>query len=102
MLTLSFFLYPFPPALGKHILLAISWGVDLCVRACVCTQSLINPLPWFFEVGSGWDLWREEGYKRVKQETLVPGFSLPHSGDPQRPLSPDPSAPKPIVLPSGL
>lgn len=69
---------------------AISWGINLCVLACVCRLLLIPFLSWspVSEFSGVWDLQREEGYKRARQETLVPGFRA--SRIPEIPRGPSP------------
>lgn len=86
-------------------LLTISCGIALCVYACVCRLPLIPFLSWspVSEVSGVWDLWREEGYKRARQETPVPGFRA--SCIPEVPRGPSPwtlQLQKPIVLLPGL
>lgn len=83
MLQLNFLLTLVSPALGQtyfvrrvHDLPALSRRVNLCVSACVWRLLLIPFLSCspVSEAGGVWDFQREEGYKRARQETPVPGF----------------------------
>ena len=61
--------------------------------------SLIPFLSWspVSEVGGVWHLWREEGYKRARQETPVAGFRAAAFRDPAEAPLPGPfSSRKPL------
>lgn len=80
-------------------------SVNLCVYACVCELLLIPFLSWspVSEASGVWDLQREEGYKRARQETPVPGFRASAFRRPPRGPSPRTlQLEKAIVLCPGL
>lgn len=64
--------------------------INLCAYAWVWRPFLIPFLSWsLVSKASGvWDLQREEGYKRARQETPVPGFRASAFRRPPRGPSP--------------